>query len=168
MRRLSTSAGLVLAGIALVGGATSAAAAVTFDPATGEGFVGKGDVQLALDLNNAQLQAQANTIAGEFTYDATTVTEVAWECTNSRNENIQERSRTTTTETSGVVGAVTRDGKKQVTGFILTGYGSSSESRTTDGPALNSCPTNWVLTTSAGAPEQISSTGGLFVRGVAL
>lgn len=167
MRKIAT---FVVGSVAALGlAAGPAAAAVTFDEGTGTGFVGKGDVQLALNLNNAQVQQQASTIAGEFTYAATTVTEVSWICTNTKNENLQERERTTTTETSGVVAGVTRDSKKQVTGFNLTGYsGTPTESSATDGPAVNSCPTNWVLTTPAGDPVEISSTGGLFVRGVPL
>ena len=37
-------------------------AAVTFDPTTGQGFVGKGDVQYTFDWNNAQLQANADDV----------------------------------------------------------------------------------------------------------
>lgn len=168
---------LAASAVAALGSAGVASAAVTFDPATGEGFVGKGDVQLALGLNNKQVQDQANSIAtNDFTYNATrtTVTEVEWTCTNTNNQNEQPRERTTTTEssTTGVVAAVTRDSKKQVTGFILDGYKSSSStsSSSTEGPRVNSCPTNWALTTPAGAPVTVSdeTTGGLFVRGVAL
>jgi hypothetical protein len=144
-------------------------AAVTFDPATGTGFAGKGDVQLALGLNNAQLQAQAASLA--FTYDGTTVTEVTWECTNASNEKVQERERTTTTSTQGVVSAVARV-KNQITGFNLSGYsGSSSSTSSSEGPAINSCPNtagSWSLTSPAGDPVVVSETGGLFVNGVAL
>lgn len=140
--------------------AAPASAAVTFAPATGVGFVGKGDIQVPYNLSNAQLQAQAGSVS--FATVSTTVSEVSWVCTNTKNENIQERERTTTTSTSGVVNGVARDGKKQVTGFNLLGYvGTPVESSTTDGNPLNSCPTNWVLTSPAGAPEVISSAGEL-------
>lgn len=140
--------------------AAPATAAVTFDPATGTGFVGKGDVQLAFNLSNKDLQLKADSVS--FTTVSTTVSEVSWVCTNTRNENLQERERTTTTSTSGVVDGVARDGKKQVTGFNLLGYvGDPVKSSTTEGPGLNTCPTNWVLTSSAGDPEVISSTGEL-------
>jgi hypothetical protein len=42
--------------------ASPANAAVTFDPATGTGFVGKGDVQTALKYNNTQLQKNASSL----------------------------------------------------------------------------------------------------------
>lgn len=142
--------------------ATPASAAVTFDPGTGTGFVGKGDVQLAFNWNNSQLQTRAPGVS--FAAESETVKEVSWVCTNTRNENLQERARTTTTSTSGVVSAITRDSKKQVTGFNLLGYtGTPTSTETTDGPALNSCPTNWALTTSAGDPEVVSSTTTLNV-----
>jgi hypothetical protein len=46
-----------------------AAASVTFDPATGSGFVGKGDVQSAFGWNNPQLQANASSVT--FSYIVT-------------------------------------------------------------------------------------------------
>src|ERR687892_2586108 len=67
---------------ALVVGAV-AYADVIFDAATGTGFVGKGDVQLALGYNNAQLQANANSLV--FAAVSTVVTERSWTCTNSNN-----------------------------------------------------------------------------------
>jgi hypothetical protein len=153
---------------------TVAFAAVTFDPATGQGFAGKGDVQLALGFNNKQLQDQAASLV--FTYEGVeeTVTEVTWGCTNSNNENLQERARTTTTSSSrsDVVSAVARE-KNQITGFNLNGYRALNtvSSSTTEGPAVNSCPSGpWILTDPAGAPDVISSTstGGLYVDDVLL
>lgn len=159
--------------IAVLGGLTAlfaiASAAVIFDAETGTGFVGKGDVQLALNLNNAQLQAQAGSL--QFTVAGTTVSEVSWECTNARNEKIQVREQTTTTATQGVVSSVARV-RNQITGFNLNGYdGSLSVTTSTEGPKLNSCPADpstWYLSTPAGEPEVISSTGGLYVNGVLL
>jgi hypothetical protein len=153
-----------VAGIAAV--ASIATAEVIFNSDSGTGFVGKGDVQLALNYSNKQLQDNAGSL--KFEYVGTEVTEVSWICTNSRNENTQERERTTTTSTAGVVAAVARV-RNQITGFNLNGYGADkTESSTTEGNQLNSCPTNWVLTTSAGPAEVISSTGGLTVNGVPL
>lgn len=159
---------LFAAGIALATISTAAIAAVTFDAATGIGFVGKGDVQYTLGLNNAQVQALGNP---SFTYNATVITEVSWECTNANNEKIQERERTTTSSVQGVVASVARV-KNQITGYNLTGYsGSVTSSSTSDGPALNSCPNSqgtWSLTTPAGDPETVSSDGGLYVNGTPL
>lgn len=57
-----------------------------------------------------------------------------------------------------------RDGKKQVTGFNLSPVGNtSSGSSSNEGQKLNSCPGSHTLTTPAGDPELVSSTGGLVV-----
>lgn len=156
---------LIIAAFALFAStAAFAQTTSTFDPATGTGFAAKGDVQLVLGLNNAGLQ---NTPIS-FTYEAVVVSEVTWECTNDRNENVQQRERKTTSTVSGVVSSTARV-RNQITGFNLTGFGASTtSSSTTDGPPLNSCPTSNTLTSPAGDPVVISSTGGLFVNGVSL
>jgi hypothetical protein len=154
--------------VCLVAG-TVAYAAVTFDPVSGTGFVGKGDVQSALGYNNAQLQEAAADLV--FAYDSTVVTEVSWICTNSNNQNTQERERTTTSTIQGVVSVVARNNNNnQITGFNLDGYsGAPTTSTTTEGNPLNSCPSGpWSLTTPAGEPEVISSTSVLTVNGVEL
>lgn len=144
--------------------------AVAFDPGTGTGFVGKGDVQTALGFNNKQLNDSASSLI--FTYSATTEQETSWICLNERNQQEQERERTTTTETTGVVSIVQRDNKRQITGFNLTGFreGSTTSTSTTDGPKLYSCPnanSSYVLdSTVVGDP--VVTSGGLFVNGVAL
>lgn len=163
--RFATITALVAA--SLMVGVSAASAAVTFDPATGTGFVGKGDVQTALVYNNKQLQDNAGSL--EFAAVSETVTERTWICTNSNNQSTQERERTTTTTTTGVVSAVARE-RNQITGFNLTGYsGTPAESSTTEGPAVNSCPGGpWSLTTPAGDPVLVSSSSSLTVNGVPL
>ncbi|MEU0217673.1 hypothetical protein ABZ281_22310 [Streptomyces sp. NPDC006265] len=47
-----------------------AAASVALDPATGTGFVGKGDVQTSFAWNNKQLQTNSDGVS--FTYATTT------------------------------------------------------------------------------------------------
>jgi hypothetical protein len=64
-RKLYLAMGLALVAMFVAAGAVFAA--VTFDPATGTGFVGKGDVQLAFNLNNKQLQQNASKVS--FTYE---------------------------------------------------------------------------------------------------
>lgn len=160
---------LLAAGIALASISTAAIAAVTFDPVNGTGFVGKGDVQLALGYNNKALQDNAASL--EFTYESTTEQVTSWECVNDRNEQIQERSRTTTSETVGVVDAIARE-RNQITGFNLLGFdGSVSSVVDTDGPPLNSCPnanSSFVLgSTVVGDPVTLSGSG-LAVNGVPL
>lgn len=146
----------------------TAFAAVTFDPTTGTGFIGKGDVQTALGWNNKQLQDNAGSL--QFTFVITTVSEVSWVCTNANNENTQERARTTTTDTTGVLSSVARE-RNQITGFNLVGFapGGTTTESTTEGPPVNSCPSGpWTLTTPAGDPEIISQESALFVNGVPL
>ena len=146
----------------VVVGAGIAFATWTFNPDTGTGFVGKGDVQLLFGWNNAQLQANAGSV--QFRASSEVVTEVTWECTNANNDRIQERERTTTTTTQGVVSSTARV-RNQITGFNLTGYsGTPTESSTTGGPAVNSCPAGpWVLTTPAGDPVVVSESTELEV-----
>ena len=151
---------------------TAAWATVTFDPTTGTGFVGKGDVQLVYLWNNKQLQDNGSKV--KFRANSLTVTEVSWECTNLHNDNVQERSRTTTTSVEGIVSSIARDNSKgkdgSITGFHLNGYsgGSTVTSTTTDGPRLNSCPASpstWSLSTPAGDPEVVESSSALEVSG---
>lgn len=142
--------------------ATVAFASVTFDPVTGTGFVGKGEVQTVFGWNNRALQSNADDV--QFRSASEVVTEVSWTCTNSNNQNEQIRERTTTTTIAGVLSAVARE-RNQITGFILDGYdGDPTESSQSQGNQLNSCPGGpWSLTMPAGDPEVVSSTGGLQV-----
>jgi hypothetical protein len=153
---------LVVLAAVLVLVVSAVSAAVTFDAATGEGFVGKGDVQLVYGWNNKALQDNADLV--QFRANSVEVTEVSWICTNENNNNIQERERTTTTTIAGVLSSTARE-RNQITGFLLMGYsGTPTQSSEADGPALNSCPSGpWTLTTPAGDPEFVSSTGGLQV-----
>jgi uncharacterized protein YfaS (alpha-2-macroglobulin family) len=154
---------LVVLAAVVVLAASAVSAAVTFDAETGTGFVGKGDVQLVFGWNNKQLQDNAELL--QFRANSEVVTEVSWVCTNSNNQNTQERERTTTISIQGVVSAVARE-RNQVTGFILEGYdGDPTTSSTTEGNPLNSCPSGpWSLTTPAGDPVVVStSEGGLQV-----
>lgn len=59
-RRLGTIAAVSSVGMLAMGG--TAAAAVTYDPATGHGFVGKGEVQIAYGWNNSALQKNAKDV----------------------------------------------------------------------------------------------------------
>jgi opacity protein-like surface antigen len=155
MRKLTLLLVAIAATVAL--SATAAFAAATFNPATGEGFVGKGDVQTAFNLNNKQLQEQAQNVSFSFV----SVTEQTWVCTNTNNENTQERARTT--ESQGLFEKVTRDNKKQVTGFLLTGFDGDPQVIGTDGPPVNSCPSGpWTLTQPAGDPVPVPEESGLF------
>jgi len=135
--------------------ATAAVAATEFPV-----FVGKGGVQLALGMNNNQLQQQADALQ----FAITTVEETSWECVNTNNDRINERNRTTTT--SGVVSHTERV-RNQITGFFLTGF-SGSQEISTDGPALNSCPSGpWQYVEDSTVTEP-GEGGGITVNGVPL
>src|SRR5215218_3947508 len=128
-RKLYLAMGLALVAMLVAAGAVYAA--FTFDPATGKGFVGKGDVQLIYGWNNQQLQQNANLVQ----FRATTTSETTWTCSrpaptpnDPTREITQERNATTTTQ--GVVSKVDRV-KNQITGFILNGY-SGTPTTTTD------------------------------------
>ena len=57
MRTLTKFAAVAATTLIALGAASSASASVKFDPATGTGFVGKGDVQTVLGgLNNNDIQ----------------------------------------------------------------------------------------------------------------
>ncbi len=106
----------LIAGVVAVG-----LASVTFDPATGAGFVGKGDVQLEYGWNNAQLQANAATV--EFRYNSSTETVTTWTCSRTNPAGIEvvtPRNRSVTTSIQGVIDTIARE-RNQVTGFILSG-----------------------------------------------
>jgi len=144
--------------------ATVAYASVTFDPNTGEGFVGKGEVQEAFGWNNRALQENADGV--NFRVSSDLVEERSWTCTNSRNENEQVRDRRRTTTIQGTFTSVARE-RNQITGFILTGYEGDpqiNEGNET-GNQLNSCPggQDWSLTEPAGDWYELSRTGGLEV-----
>lgn len=117
-----------LLGTALVIATTMPAmAAVTFDPETGTGFVGKGDVQDAFGWNNKALQDNANLVT--FTYittDKYVVTET-WATGNPDNPKSLNSHEVTVKKTVSVNGVVNGDprqvkGQNQFTGFDLNGF----------------------------------------------
>ena len=145
-------------------------ATITFDPVTGLGFVGKGDVQYTFGgMNNAWAQTVSPNV--RFRATSSEVSEQSWTChrftPGNGNEIIQERAVTTTTASEGVVTTIARM-KNQFTGFTLAGWdGSVTTSTSTDGPALNSCPAPnlnkpeegpFTLLTEAGDPVVVSSS----------
>ena len=138
MRKLYLAMGLAL--VAMLVAAGAAFAAYTFDPATGTGFVGKGDVQLIYGYNNQQLQTNASKID----FRAITTSETSWTCSrpaptpqDPNREITQQRNNTTTAQ--GLATTVARDNSKgkngPVTGFNLIGYDSPPTVISSDGPA---------------------------------
>lgn len=163
MRKITGTFALVLMALGLL--VSSVGATVTFDPATGTGFVGKGDVQLALGYNNKQLQDNANNLV--FTYESISVTETTWTCDKDSGPQTQERANTTTRTTQGVVSGVARV-NNQITGFNLNGFsGTPTSSTTTSGPSVDSCPSSWTAIDKI-VGDPVVTGGGLQVNGVVL
>ncbi|HEV2809392.1 MAG TPA: hypothetical protein VGV93_03205 [Acidimicrobiales bacterium] len=129
-------AGLV-AGAVAISSIGSAGAAVTFDPATGTGFVGKGDVQVPFGWNDAKLQQNAAGVS--FDYSSTSDDEYAvtceWDTGNRKIVHHIQKKRATVGST--VAYDVTKVDRKnpngKVTGFNLTGITKDSLEESSDG-----------------------------------
>jgi hypothetical protein len=146
--------------------AVSLFAAVTFDPDSGTGFVGKGDVQIAFGWNNAQLQNNANNVS--FTYDASENYSAVCTWTTGEGTRGERTHNVTHTKSTSVLSALAYDprqtkGQKQFTGFNLLGFGAVTY--VGDVPVEGgACPGNpgtdgvWTAVTLE------SSTGGLYVH----
>lgn len=114
------SAALAFAAVATV--VTSAYAATSFDPSTGTGFAGKGDVQIPFGWSNSQLQAQAENVA--FTYTKHEQYDVVCESTVGRR--VRQKTKTSMDHLWSSVVKDTRTNKRgAVTGFHLTGTSST-------------------------------------------
>jgi hypothetical protein len=144
------------------------AAAVTFDQATGLGFVGKGDVQDAFGWNNAELQANAGAVTFTFDSDA----QYAQSC---MKENARQTIYKDFKKTVAIDAAVTFEARKNrqgmVTGFQLLGYGGEVLDGSIPDDICNpgnADPSGWVVDPNGIYPNvtQIggSSFGGLFVN----
>ncbi|MFP5115969.1 hypothetical protein ACSU64_27035 [Bacillaceae bacterium C204] len=111
---------LALAGILSVGLAVSSASAAVSVDATGTGFVGKGDVQLAYEWSNSALQKNASGLT--FTYDTQDtydVTEV-WDTSAGKKTVHHDITVPKHVSVSASVGYDART-SKQITGFNLKG-----------------------------------------------
>jgi hypothetical protein len=144
-----------VAAVALFAAVGTASAAVDFDPENGTGFVGKGDVQLALGMNNAQIQNAALSL--EFTLVEQEEFELA--CDKVTPGTTIHQTRTKTSEVNSAVEYDART-RRQVTGFILTGLGD--ETVQTEG----SCPGGFTEISSTPVPN--SSFTELQVNGVTI
>jgi hypothetical protein len=131
-------------------------AAVIFDPDTGTGFVGKGDVQLVFGWNNKALQDNAEFVE----FQVHSVSETTWTCSRTEPQE-QTRNRHRTTTTQGVVSNVARE-RNQITGFILDGY-IEDPIIEGDGHSLESCGGGGFVY-DEGSEETTVIGGGLEVR----
>lgn len=126
-------------GFALLTFAGGALATVTIDE-DGNGFVGKGDVQLAFDWNNAQLQENAGLLQFRYASSGT----ATWKCEglNPQGKKVVDEYETTTAVAQGLAFDPRKNKQGQITGFNLGGFigaGSTTEPGT--------CPPkghNWV------------------------
>lgn len=160
---LGVSICLAVAGIAF--------ASVDFNPATGTGFIGKGDVQDAFGWNDADLQANAAGVT--FTYVSEQVYEVTVEWLTGPEWKVT-RHVITQTRTAGVNASVVyetrRNKQDKITGFDLLGLGSPTVSGTVpavgavlvDPQTGNPYPTDHVVI--AVEPVSELSGGGLYVN----
>jgi hypothetical protein len=162
--RKSVSAVLGVVAVAAV--VSVAYAEVIFDSGNGTGWVGKGDVQMAFELNNKGMQAVHTSVT--FEYD--NLTEYAWQCEwyTGPTLNVQHHSHPQT-KTTGVQGSIASDSRKtgQWTGWHLEGFGS--ELSGTSGDFTPTCPGNaegdgssGEKTVVEGSVQSTSLGGGLF------
>ena len=162
-----------LAMLAVAAGA--ALASVTFDVATGKGFVGKGDVQLAFGWNNAKLQAQAGNVSFNYTQVDATDYEVVCEFDTGTRHVVHHVQTTHKSLSDALSYDVTKANRQNpqgdVTGFNLTG--ATNVQQTASGDPIPSvgdgCPGNSGLGAITGVTvTSSSSTGGLYVSDAAL
>ena len=164
MRKLYLAMGLALVAVFVSAGAVFAA--VTFDPVTGKGFVGKGDVQLAFNLNNKQLQQNASKVTftyetvGEYTLlckadDTTRTNPRTGEVTVTPGAEKEFKNRVQSVETSLQGDPRQTKGQNQFTGFNLSGI--IGEPLTTG----ESCPGGFPTELSRTAQEGAGTVIGL-------
>ncbi len=164
MKRLT----LVFAAVIVLFTASAAYATVTFDPSTGTGFVGKGDIQEFFGWNNKTFQNNANGVTFSFfstdTYRAT-CTWVTDEGTAEEQTHDIDRLTSTLVERNIVRESRMNSKGKQgdITGFKLTGFGSQTTTGNVPvvgGSCLGSDGADGTWT----SVELISSSGGLYVN----
>lgn len=163
------AAGVAGTALAIGMAAAPASASVTFDPATGTGFVGKGDVQLAFGWNNQTLQTNASGIAFSYnnvaTYSAT-CTWVTGEGTRGEQTHNVDIPRETSVNAE-IAFETRKNNQSMITGFNLNGFGET----TTEGtiPIVgDACVGNPDGVAHDGTWSEVtlvrSSDGGLYVN----
>jgi hypothetical protein len=150
--------------LALAAVCTVAVASVTFDPATGLGFVGKGDVQTAFSWNNADLQARASGIT--FTYSATDIYTAVCTFTTGEGTRGETTHNVPHTTSISVDSAINFDARThhQIDGFILTGYGGTTTESGTIPVVGAPCPGNPGHDGVWSSVEVTGGEGGLYVN----
>jgi hypothetical protein len=134
-------------------------AAVTFDSATGTGFVGKGDVQEAFGWNDKAIQSNAADIT--FAYDE--FSEYSADCVRvvGAQENIVRVPQTSRVGIDSNVDFDTREKKnKTVTGFNLNGYVTEPSGGS---PMVEGGACSVGVNVGTYGPVTVTSTGGQLV-----
>lgn len=135
MKKFAIHAALLIAVVAI------AFATVTFDPSSGTGFVGKGDLQIPWGLNAQAMQTDANNVA--FFYVDDTAYDVTCEFDTGSGNHVVHHVRNTPVHDSlafDVSTATRKNPQGNLTGFNLTGAGTPT-STGPDVPSVgDSCP----------------------------
>jgi hypothetical protein len=107
----------------------SVLATVSYDPYTGLGFVGKGDVQIAFSWSNAQLQSYADNNLISFLFLLQGTNTIV--CRKNRPNNLPPLQKRLSDVTYSVTAAVAYEARRkpngllQVTGLLLKGCTAS-------------------------------------------
>lgn len=139
----------LLAAAAMAVGVGTAAASATFDPDTGTGFVGKGDVQKVFGWNNQTLQSSAAGVA--FAYSSETDTQYDVTCefdttTGGRTPRIvhhviNKKANVGSAVAYDVTKANRNNPRGDVTGFNLTGKANETTDESGSVPVVGDpCP----------------------------
>jgi opacity protein-like surface antigen len=160
---------MIIAAAAAALASTAAYAAVTFEPSTGAGFVGKGDVQLAYGWNNSALQNKAAAVSFNYVendhYDVT----CEWDTVTGGKKSKTIHHSVTVKRKTKLNSAVAYDLRlrNQITGFTLKGF-SSSDTTGTEPSIGDTCQANGDEEVGNGAVVTAvaldQTTGGLFVN----
>lgn len=121
---------LFAAATATVFVSTVAIASVTFDSSTGTGFVDKGDVQTALGWNNETLQTKASKLKFLYKVKNTFDVQCYWETLTSHGTVVVHDVAITKTVGERSTVAYAPRVANQITGFNLTGFGTTTYSGT--------------------------------------
>jgi hypothetical protein len=173
---LSKSSKLALGFAGCFAAAAMAFAAVAFDPATGVGKVGKGDLQTAWGWNDAKLQASAEAI--RFYYvGASAVTVYEAVCTwvtgegtpGEKTHHVEHTQQAASLLHSEVVRETKTNKRGKVTGFNLMGFALSATQSGGEIPVVGEpCPGNpghgGVWTSVEVLSSSAMDTGGLYAE----
>ena len=160
-------AAIALALAAMLVASTAALALVTFNAQDGTGFVGKGDVQTVLGLNNKDMQTAHTSVTFKYVATNTYGFECEWFTGPARNRTHHVQDKTADTQVNATVDSASRK-TGQWTGWNLNGFvggAPNSVAEPTDadcGAEGNQMKT--IVRDEQGNPiiELISSSGGLY------